>query len=92
MTLYSELTAYPHHKPLQENNAIAEISLDQGIVKGVAPLPKKSWDNFALDTSDRDGGIYQYEPNRKLALINSPTDLREILLFVVRFCCCVVCD
>lgn len=90
MSLYSELTAYAHHKPLQENNAIAEISLDQEIVTGVAPLPKKSWDSFALDASDKDGGIYQYEPNRNWHFFHQSILEKYHCSWYDFGCCCFV--
>lgn len=41
---------------LQENNAIAEISILNGVVNKVTPLPTKSWSTSGIDCSDRDGG------------------------------------
>jgi hypothetical protein len=41
---------------LQENNAIAQVNINLGIIDKISPLPKKSWDSFGIDASDRDGG------------------------------------
>ncbi|KAL4227428.1 hypothetical protein ACF0H5_012871 [Mactra antiquata] len=44
---------------LQENNAIAEIDINGGVVTSIKPISPKSWDKSRIDTSDRDGGIHR---------------------------------
>ncbi|XP_050401100.2 mesenchyme-specific cell surface glycoprotein [Patella vulgata] len=43
---------------LQENNAIAQLDLRQGIVTQLFNLGTKDWSDLQLDASDRDGGIH----------------------------------
>jgi len=31
--------------------------MNDGTINKLIPLPKKSWDDLVVDTSDRDGGI-----------------------------------
>jgi hypothetical protein len=40
----------------QENSAVAEVNINNGVIDKISPLPKKSWDSSGIDVSDRDGG------------------------------------
>ncbi|XP_050413240.1 uncharacterized protein LOC126827745 isoform X3 [Patella vulgata] len=42
---------------LQENNAIAEVNLITETITAIHGLGAKSWSNYKLDPSDKDGGI-----------------------------------
>ncbi|XP_053405984.1 mesenchyme-specific cell surface glycoprotein-like isoform X2 [Mercenaria mercenaria] len=44
---------------LQENNAIAQINVNYGVVDRVSPLPYKFWNTNGIDVSDRDGGVHR---------------------------------
>ncbi|ESP05519.1 hypothetical protein LOTGIDRAFT_152377 [Lottia gigantea] len=43
---------------LQENNAIAQVDLNSGVVININSLGSKDWSDLQLDTSDRDGGVH----------------------------------
>ncbi|KAK3601059.1 hypothetical protein CHS0354_029285 [Potamilus streckersoni] len=43
---------------LQENSAIAALSISTGVITSVQSLPKKAWAGLTLDASDRDGGVH----------------------------------
>ncbi|XP_069138534.1 mesenchyme-specific cell surface glycoprotein-like [Argopecten irradians] len=43
---------------LQENNAIAKLSVADGVISDVWPLPVKDWRDIGIDSTDRDGGIH----------------------------------
>ncbi|XP_060073649.1 mesenchyme-specific cell surface glycoprotein-like [Ylistrum balloti] len=43
---------------LQENNAIAKLSLSDGIMTDLWPLTPKEWRDIGIDSTDRDGGIH----------------------------------
>ena len=47
---------------LQENNALAEVNLKKGKIKGVFGLGLKDWTGIPVDTTDRDDG---YNPSVK---------------------------
>ena len=47
---------------LQENNALAEVNIKKGKIKGVFGLGYKDWTGIPVDTSDEDGG---YKPGLK---------------------------
>ena len=49
--------------PQKENNAVAEISLTDGIVSDLIPLPRKNWTGVPVDISDRDGGNVNHRIN-----------------------------
>ncbi|XP_060608409.1 mesenchyme-specific cell surface glycoprotein-like, partial [Ruditapes philippinarum] len=44
---------------LQENSAVAEVNINNGVIDKISPLPKKSWDSSGIDVSDRDGGVHR---------------------------------
>ncbi|XP_033749729.1 mesenchyme-specific cell surface glycoprotein-like isoform X2 [Pecten maximus] len=43
---------------LQENNAVAKLSLSDGVISDLWPLTKKEWKDIGIDSTDRDGGIH----------------------------------
>jgi len=53
---------------LQENNALAEVNLKKGKIKGVFGLGYKDWSDIPIDTTDKDGG---YNPTKKTNLVSA---------------------
>lgn len=53
---------------LQENNALAEVNIKKGKIKGVFGLGYKDWTGIPVDTSDEDGG---YNPSLKSNLFGA---------------------
>lgn len=43
----------------QENNAIARIDLENGIITSMYAMGNKSWELFDIDASDADNGMLQ---------------------------------
>ncbi|XP_067664451.1 mesenchyme-specific cell surface glycoprotein-like [Haliotis asinina] len=57
---YAVITPDDHtvYITLQDNNAIARVSVRGGEVKGIYSLGTKSWNQSQLDPSDQDGGTH----------------------------------
>lgn len=43
---------------IQENNAIATVDINAGVVTEIYALGTKPWDDSNLDPSDRDNGMF----------------------------------
>ncbi|XP_067666371.1 mesenchyme-specific cell surface glycoprotein-like [Haliotis asinina] len=55
---------------LQENNAIARIDLENGLITNLYAMGSKPWEALSLDASDRDGGIVM--ASRKIRSLYQP--------------------